>query len=656
MKKLSAGILLALALAASSQAQVQINGSANSGVIIGSPSNTMTGAGPVVNLLSFAKCDGTTDDTVAIQSALTSAGTLAATFGAATVYVPDGRVCLVGHNPSGTTGNIFTRPPNVNLNGFGTIKIGPGIQWQFLIATTNETGGSIQNVTFDGNGANNPVTTAPGGGVIINSIIDEEGGNDFTVSNCTFLNINGIFSVLVNGNGTAGSVVSITNNKLLNLGAGATVFYDTSEVRSNADHTTVTGNNFQSPAGNGHGINTAIEVDAGHSIITNNIISQTVTGIIYAPGIPSVSTSEDTVIANNTMTVLSEGVSFWTAQSSPGTQGLLITGNDITINRNLEGTTQGGGEGGIAWFTSSTFPLTDATISNNVIRWITETSQYPASTFLAGIAVCKSSTSPLITNLVITGNTVDNSPGNGIAFCPSGGTVNGAQITNNVITNVGQDLISRNFANALVITGATSFGPGMIVEGNTFIDNQTTSTMVDGLQWLGTAGDNANINAVSSGNTVMYKNQPTASAFFYSTSHPYINERITNFSTNQSATIFGATTGNFTPAGSSIFDPSTSQQWTNTATNSEAFTVQQRQQTCTTVSITPSTVAGGIVSGSCAISEAATGHVGQASASDGSVQGNLIPQVSVNGTTVTITLTTILAGSGTAKTYNATIF
>ena len=77
---------------------------------------------------------------------------------------------------------------------------------------------------------------------------------------------------------------------------------------------------------------------------------------------------------------------------------------------------------------------------------------------------------------------------------------------------------------------------------------------------------------------------------------------------------------------------------------------------CTTGSITPSSSAGGIASGTCTLGTSSTGKQGVASATDGSVQGNVIPQVSISGTTATVTLTTILAGSPTAKTYEITVF
>jgi hypothetical protein len=88
-------------------------------------------------------------------------------------------------------------------------------------------------------------------------------------------------------------------------------------------------------------------------------------------------------------------------------------------------------------------------------------------------------------------------------------------------------------------------------------------------------------------------------------------------------------------------------------------TLMMTGQTCTTGSIGGvALVAGGTATGTCAVtaSPTATGHTGQAAASDGSVQGNYDVHVSVVGQTAMVTLTAIVAGTPTAKTYNVTVF
>jgi hypothetical protein len=79
-------------------------------------------------------------------------------------------------------------------------------------------------------------------------------------------------------------------------------------------------------------------------------------------------------------------------------------------------------------------------------------------------------------------------------------------------------------------------------------------------------------------------------------------------------------------------------------------------QTCTTGSITTSASAGGQVSGTCTLPASATGHSGISSAADGTAMGNTVQNVSVNGTTATVTLTTIQASAGVSKTFNITVF
>lgn len=88
-----------------------------------------------------------------------------------------------------------------------------------------------------------------------------------------------------------------------------------------------------------------------------------------------------------------------------------------------------------------------------------------------------------------------------------------------------------------------------------------------------------------------------------------------------------------------------------------AGTKIQIGQNCTTGSIGGSALsAGGSASGTCTLGTSATGHEGVTAASDGSVQGNYIPQVSVSGTAATVTVTAITAGTPTTKTYNVTVF
>jgi hypothetical protein len=82
----------------------------------------------------------------------------------------------------------------------------------------------------------------------------------------------------------------------------------------------------------------------------------------------------------------------------------------------------------------------------------------------------------------------------------------------------------------------------------------------------------------------------------------------------------------------------------------------QLTESCTTGTITPSATAGGTASGTCTVSTSAFGHPSGAAASDGSVQGNVIPQVAIAGTTATVVLTTVIAGSPTAKAYNVSVF
>lgn len=66
--------------------------------------------------------------------------------------------------------------------------------------------------------------------------------------------------------------------------------------------------------------------------------------------------------------------------------------------------------------------------------------------------------------------------------------------------------------------------------------------------------------------------------------------------------------------------------------------------------------AGACATGTATLTASATGHTGTAAASDGTVQGNYVPEVSVSGTTATVSVCAITAGTPTAKTYTVTVF
>ncbi|HTX76647.1 MAG TPA: hypothetical protein VMD29_10625, partial [Terracidiphilus sp.] len=103
--------------------------------------------------------------------------------------------------------------------------------------------------------------------------------------------------------------------------------------------------------------------------------------------------------------------------------------------------------------------------------------------------------------------------------------------------------------------------------------------------------------------------------------------------------------------GSNVWIPAAAASYVGSNQGGPAMGMQ-----CTTGSITPSGSAGGTATGTCTLAASAGGHPGFASATDGSVQGGLIPQVSVSGTTATVTVTTVTAGTYTAKSYNVTVF
>lgn len=721
-----------------------------------------------------AKGDGTTDDRAAIALAIA-----AATTSCGTVYFPAFNTFLIASNPnSGVANNaIFTRPPCVSIDGAGTIKMGSGLTWDNLFQTNNETGATIQNVTIDVNGPGNPINAA-WGNTNSHNLINVQNGDNLTVKNVTFLNMNGVYSVSAN----AVNDVSIVDNKWINLGSGGTYKGgDTSEIYANGDRKVISGNSF---IGTGPLVNTAIEIHGSHSTVTSNVAQKVGACVVYSVDTATGGTGADNVIANNSCYASNSGIQFWSTDGN--IDGLTIKGNTITIDRNLAnsstgpGFTPAGSESCISWQPGSTHPITNVKIDGNKCEFTTETAVYAETNLLSGISIDNETagTAQTVNNLSITDNHIYNSPAMGIGLGWGSATFTNVLVQGNQILNPGEETdAGNNWRDGLyVAVGTVAIGPNFVVARNQITDNQTIATVQHPIAWYGHAADNAPVNARSVDNIISYKTTPAAPTSFYDTSAPFIHENFYGFGANISTVFTGAyASGQYPPFGSTVYDPSNGYTYTNEASNnsgsvtavgwmtgstsqqlqlvnptqatsganqsppnlyqigyywngtvstegffSQAFNFGtgtnpsatlidnipsygngafyrwqiggstalevdnnhtlylgttpilpgsligyagyaggnvQLSENCTTGSIGGSALAAGAsATGTCTVTGTLTGHTGVAVASDGSVQGNYIPQVSVSGSTVTVTLTAVTAGTPAAKTYLVSVF
>jgi hypothetical protein len=533
---------------------------------IGTASNV---SGPVVNLLQYAKCDGATDDRVAIGSAFAAAGTLAASTGSAYIYMPDGLVCLINSNPNSAVSynSLVTLPPGVGIKGSGAIKIGNGVNFDSLYAwTSTPTPATFEDFTVDLNGANNPITTDPNLGTINRRAVFQTyvtGGNGLYFHNITFKNGNGVWTIA-----TAANNVTIDGNHWQNWGLNSSVNFDASLIYSNPVFgTTVTNNDFTQ---GGPALRTAIEVHNNDAVIKGNRVYGFPIGIVYAanPAVTGTTVSRANIIGNT----LYDSVNciLLGPQNGP-IDNASVLGNTCLMDRQNIATNYvfNGTEQGIGWYFN--YGLSNFKIDNNTVEWVTETSSQPVAVQMAGISLYNGTlgANATLVNGEVAGNTVTNSPYACFNFFPT--SINTLLVRNNFAINCTATSVSLpsgafggGFAWQLGTGGTVK---GLIVENNHASDTRATTKLQTGFQWTGVASDGAPTGAsFTNGNTVAYAGTPNAYFNFYN-SGPLINLIVPGGPTGGYINFVSMTSGNYTPLGSVVYDPTSLNTWTNGASN-----------------------------------------------------------------------------------------
>ena len=558
--------------------------SIHSGSITGAVNGTFSGtvaagatvsniAGPVVNLLQYAACDGVTDDRVAIGNALAIAGSLASSTGSAYIYVPDGRVCLINSNPNSTISlnALEILAPGVGIKGSGTIKIGNGINFDSLFAWTSPpTAATYQDFTVDLNGANNPMLSDPNLGSInrrsaFSSAVGS--GNGIRFYNITFKNGNGVWSI------TTSNIDEVTVDSChwVNWGLNSSVSFDSSLIYTNPVNggSTVVNNDFTS---GGPALHSAIEVHNSDAVIEGNRVYGFDYGIIYSANPATVGAMSSLLnITGNVLYVKSGGILLF-LQTGP-LDTAIISDNIVYMDRQNIATNFpiNGVEQGISWYfgVSPGYSLSNAKINNNQVTWANETSAQVVLAQLAGLSLWSNGTGTRnLVNVEVAGNTVSNSPSACYTIYPN--NITGLTVRNNIAINC-------TATTATLPAGPTDGGfvfqlpsggkvVDLIVENNHVFDTRATTKLQAGFQWIGTSGDGAPLGASFVGNTVAYVGAPNAYFNFYY-SGPLVNLVAPNAFSSGAVNFVSMTTGNYTPFGSVVTDSTTAIPYTNTNAN-----------------------------------------------------------------------------------------
>lgn len=415
--------------------------------------------------------DGVTDDQPSIQAALDGAGVGGA------VYFPPGTYRLGTASTPGL--RILKTYPGQSLTGAGryvsVLKVGNNFgDYQSVISTVDGTHcgrwtfsnlGIDQNAT-GGNALSLPVTSTNQRMAIRVVCVTNaaSAGSAIIVANAALINgdtLNGLY--------IAADTIDVSNNHFVTQGGPVgTVSHDHSTiftVSTTVDGTQVIGNNtFRGVLGSG-GSRTAIETHAGCQTITGNTISGYSKGMNIT-GQWSVLT-DGIACTGNTIRQCVTGIHLWsyyygTLTSGTACRNVTVANNTISVDRDAWASIGSGFLAygcGIMLDGQNSAPAETVKIVGNSISYSPATATQPINDYnSSGIKLIISSAAAYVSNLEITGNTIDSPIASGIFLSC---VIKGGRVSDNVTRNPTQNSAAQVASNNV----ATLYRAGIVVQG-----------------------------------------------------------------------------------------------------------------------------------------------------------------------------------------------
>jgi len=315
--------------------------------------------------------NGGTDDTVAIQAALD-----AVPAGGGTVYFPTGTY-LVSIANGDNVNKLALRltKTGVTLRGAGrgstTIKLANSVgdytamvSDNTALGTTDLSGLTIRDLTFDQNSTNNVVSNINQFTGQPRFVLRWQVGQRLVVENCRFTNTDNINTIYANG--SAVQHVSVRHCVFDNVGANSPK-HDHSAVYTHGSKVDITGNTF---VGGGISATTAIETHGGIQTVRGNRIENffcflNVTGV-------SASSIGGSVVGN-VGRGLGTGIVIWSRVYTNNTSGygmedFVIQGNTLEIDIDQWAAVPSY-RCGISLDVGSSLPVHNVFIRGNIIRY-----------------------------------------------------------------------------------------------------------------------------------------------------------------------------------------------------------------------------------------------------------------------------------------------
>jgi len=434
--------------------------------------------------------DGTTDDTAAINSAIT-----AATSTKGIVYFPPGTYQIATIVGTGIGRRFITPALGVTLRGASRaasiIKVANSAGDYFTIigpaSPGNDLSGlTIENLTFDHNTSNNTVSN-------VSTMIDSFNyraavvvytGSQITIRNCRFTNIDSVWTTAVNS--AAGTDVTIDHNIYDNYGTSAAV-HDSSAVYTSVKRANITRNTFVGILGS-NGATTAIETHGDDQ----NVDKNTIQGFFRGMNITGVATTSSTgaQVKDNFIKKCSIGIELWSNTytgntSGFGMQDIDVAGNTIEIDYDSWSPISSY-RMGIGVNAKSTNGFHNLRISNNTIQFLTFTATPVALDFASsGIQYYRADAVSGIgdDNVIISGNYIEGSPGAGIYLQPKS-AMKQLRITNNYIVDPamgGGAAFDPAYRSGIVMHGTQDSYTDVKIVDNTIVDRRGTAVVTSGV-------------------------------------------------------------------------------------------------------------------------------------------------------------------------------
>lgn len=446
--------------------------------------------------------DGTTDDTAAIQQAFQEAD--------GAVFFPAGTYIV---SPSASSAYLLSIVNRSSFSIYGegvssVIKVKDGAgNYKGMIGLANSTVDlahfHAESLVFDHNRHNNVLASVTDYQAQLRSSISNysstAGYGQIVVTDCTFLNADGVVSLYFPKGVNEGKLVRITNCSWIGAANANGSDFDQSFINATCDQLLLSGCSFEG-ADWPLAPRTAIETHASHCVVTGNVISRFQIGMNLT-GIAQSGTTLNQVCSGNTVHTSRDGILIWSQSLSPanatvGFKNMIVEGNTVDLNPYLYtfSSTVGGCRGISIYGGAKSVAYENLAVHGNVIRYEREVgtpyiNKFALKSFGAISSYENGNQTNLAAHFSIMNNKVVNCPASGIFF--DLGKVKGLVISGNELIDCGTTISpTAQFSNKVPLYLSPSLESDCLMQGNIVMQTDPAPTIGSFIYIRDRAGSN----------------------------------------------------------------------------------------------------------------------------------------------------------------------